>query len=293
MARALHYVFKIGNRKKSYDFFTEVLHMKVLRHEEFSEGCKAACNGPYDGMWSKTMVGYGAEDDHFVFELTYNYGKTSYALGNDFAGAYIESYDVFANIRSLQLGQSSGDQKWFRIEDPDGHPFFISEGHRNGDPVCKIALNTNSLAETIHYWTDFAGMSVVSRDDRSCILSFGDDQCCLEWRKIDDKLYRGEAYGRIAFSIPTAQLKPLEEKARKEQKKILTPYTSLPTESKATVDVVILADNNDHEICFVGDEGFRELSAVDPKSDQLLRNAIDEDHSSEWDGIRRKKKTQK
>ena len=31
------------------------------------------CNGPYDGKWSKSMVGYGPEDDHFVAELTYNY----------------------------------------------------------------------------------------------------------------------------------------------------------------------------------------------------------------------------
>ena len=39
---------------------------------------------PYDGKWSKTMVGYGAEDNHFVFELTYNYGIKSYKRGNDF-----------------------------------------------------------------------------------------------------------------------------------------------------------------------------------------------------------------
>ena len=30
------------------------------------------------------MVGYGAEDNHFVVELTYNYGIGEYALGNDF-----------------------------------------------------------------------------------------------------------------------------------------------------------------------------------------------------------------
>lgn len=35
--------------------------MHALRHEEFKEGCKAACNGPYDGMWSKTMMGYDSE----------------------------------------------------------------------------------------------------------------------------------------------------------------------------------------------------------------------------------------
>ena len=47
--RALHFVFKIANRTKSIDFYRNVLKMKCLRHEEFEEGCKAACNGPYDG----------------------------------------------------------------------------------------------------------------------------------------------------------------------------------------------------------------------------------------------------
>lgn len=30
------------------------------------------------------MVGYGPEDNHFVVELTYNYGIGSYKLGDDF-----------------------------------------------------------------------------------------------------------------------------------------------------------------------------------------------------------------
>lgn len=30
------------------------------------------------------MVGFGPEDDHFVAELTYNYGIGEYRLGNDF-----------------------------------------------------------------------------------------------------------------------------------------------------------------------------------------------------------------
>jgi hypothetical protein len=30
------------------------------------------------------MAGYGVEDDHFVVELTYNYGIKEYKLGNDF-----------------------------------------------------------------------------------------------------------------------------------------------------------------------------------------------------------------
>ena len=30
------------------------------------------------------MVGFGPEDDHFVVELTYNYGVKKYKRGNDF-----------------------------------------------------------------------------------------------------------------------------------------------------------------------------------------------------------------
>ena len=44
---------------------------------------------PYDGKWSKTMIGFGPEDDHFVLELTYNYGIKEYKLGNDFQVIYI------------------------------------------------------------------------------------------------------------------------------------------------------------------------------------------------------------
>ena len=59
MRRTIHYVFKIGNRRAAINFYTRLLGMQVsvcvrvrshafgqvLRHEEFSEGCKATCNG--------------------------------------------------------------------------------------------------------------------------------------------------------------------------------------------------------------------------------------------------------
>jgi hypothetical protein len=43
--RALHFVLKIANRKQGISFLRDELKMKVLRHEEFSEGCEATCNG--------------------------------------------------------------------------------------------------------------------------------------------------------------------------------------------------------------------------------------------------------
>jgi len=46
--------------------------------------------------------------------------------------------------------------------------------------------------------------------------------------------------------------------------------------------VVILADPDGQEICFVGDEAFRELSQVDPEADKLLDAALAGDKSNEW-----------
>ena len=38
------------------------------------------------------MVGYGAEDNHFVVELTYNYGIKNYIKGNEFQVPFVYSY---------------------------------------------------------------------------------------------------------------------------------------------------------------------------------------------------------
>lgn len=53
---------------------------------------------PYDNRWSKTMVGYGPEATHFVFELTYNYGVTSYEMGKKIL-ILVFSSDKFVYIK--------------------------------------------------------------------------------------------------------------------------------------------------------------------------------------------------
>lgn len=50
------------------------------------------------------------------------------------------------------------------------------------------------------------------------------------------------AYGRIAFSVPTSELKSYQEKAENNQYTILTPFVTLDTPGKASVSVVIFAD---------------------------------------------------
>lgn len=280
-ARALHYVFRVGNRKAAVDFYTQTLGMKVLRHEEFSEGCSATCNGPYDGRWSKTMIGYGSEDEHFVIEVTYNYGIGSYELGNDYYGIFIESDEVLERVRSL--GKDAGNGTVV-LADPDGHNFYVSGTNSNKYPVTKVAINAKDLKQSTDFWKDLAGMQLLESSDKQSLLTFGPGQCKLELRQLAGaELNRGTAFGRIAFSCPTEELKPLEAKAKAANEQyVQTPYVALDTPGKATVCVVILRDPNDHEICFVGDEAYRELSKFDPKGDELLKEAISKDDSDDW-----------
>ncbi|VDM96261.1 unnamed protein product [Thelazia callipaeda] len=254
--RALHYVFKIADRKKSRDFFVNVLKMKVLRHEEFDEGCKALCNGPYDGKWSKTMVGYGSEDNHFVIELTYNYPINSYKLGNDFEGICIRSKDVFENCKVTHVGVvlCSGEME---IEDPDGHRFYISPS-ADADPIYKVKFNTPDIKATMG--TEF--FHILSYSSLYLIKSFLKQLVIIK---------------NFLYSL---QLEKIQKKMEDENQKILTSLKKLDTPGKASVQVVILADPNGHEICFVGDEAFRELSQTDPNADQILLHSIEKDKSA-------------
>lgn len=285
LRRALHFVFKVGDRGKTATFYRDVLGMKILRHEEFEEGCKATCNGPYDGKWSKTMVGFGAEDDHFVAELTYNYGVGEYRLGNDFMGLTLQSSKAISNARRLGWPLTEVGEALYLAEAPGGYRFYLVDKEQPpSDPVQKVCLAVSDLQTSTHYWSSLLGMKVMEKnaDKKTVLLGFSDTQCKLELHGIDGKVDHGTAFGRIAFSCPQEQLTGIEALMKKENKKILTPLVSLDTPGKATVEVVILADPDDHEICFVGDEAFRQLSMVDPNGNALLDKAMTEDKSDEW-----------
>ncbi|XP_067651347.1 glyoxalase domain-containing protein 4-like [Haliotis asinina] len=287
--RALHFVFKVGNRTETAKFYRDVLGMKFLRHEEFEEGCKASCNGPYDGKWSKSMVGYGPEDNHFVVELTYNYGIGSYKVGNDFRGLTVSSAAILDRAQKNNYPISTEDGQTFLLA-PDGYKFNIISEDVQGDPVSKVSLASSNLQKSVDFWSNFAGMKVYSQTETTAVLGFGDKQCKLELVDIGGTVDHASAFGRVAFSCPREELPGIEKLMKDNNQTILTPLISLDTPGKATVEVVIVADPDGHEICFVGDEAFRELSHVDPQADDLLTEAVSKDKSDEWFARKGKKK---
>ncbi|XP_043574145.1 glyoxalase domain-containing protein 4 [Chiloscyllium plagiosum] len=285
LGRALHFVFKVGDRARTVAFYRDILGMVVLRHEEFEEGCKASCNGPYGNKWSKTMMGYGPEDSHFVSELTYNYGIGGYRKGNDFLGITIQSSEAVSNAKKQGWALTEDKDGVFVTEDPGGFKFIlVNKEQPKADPVLKVTLAVSDLQRSIDYWSNLLGMKVYEKDDakKQVLLGYADDQCKLELQDIGSPVNHASAYGRIAFSCPREQLPGIESQMKEENQKILTPLVSLDTPGKATVEVVILADPDGHEICFVGEEAFHDLSKVDANANKLLEDAIAEDKSVEW-----------
>ncbi|KAG5896462.1 hypothetical protein JTB14_002603 [Gonioctena quinquepunctata] len=249
--RALHYVFKIPDRKETMRFYKDVLGMQVLRHEEFADGCEATCNGPYANRWSKTMIGYGPEDTHFVMELTYNYGIHSYEKGNDFVQIAIKTPGGY-NFEII-------DEPWPKI-------IYLDIV----DPVQKVTLACSNLAKSKEYWNGVLGLEIFGKTGKSLEFGFKKSEPKLELVDIGQPINRAKAYGRIAFSTPHAEQEILNKKIEEAKQTVITPLISLDTPGKATVRVLILADPDGHEICFVDDENYRQLSQPDPDSERVL-----------------------
>lgn len=126
--RILHTMLRVGDLQRSIDFYTKILGMKVLRQQDYP-----------DGKFTLAFVGYGAEMDHTVIELTYNYGVERYELGTAYGHIAIEvddAYQACAAVKAagLKVLREAGPMQHGStviafIEDPDGYKIeFIQKG---------------------------------------------------------------------------------------------------------------------------------------------------------------------
>lgn len=224
------------------------------------------------------MVGYGPESNHFVVELTYNYGIDNYELGNDFDGITIKSSDIIKRAKDSKYPVIEQNGRHILIS-PGGYRFYIldEEQQPDQDPVVQVSLNVTDLQKSTNYWNNILQMKLLSSSDSNVIFSYGDHQAKLELIKINDPLNRAKAYGRIAFAVPWDMQPEIQETIKKNNCTILTDLIKLDTPGKATVRVIILADPDGHEICFVDEEGFSQLSQMEDSAEKMLDKYIGKD----------------
>ncbi|MGJ8679247.1 lactoylglutathione lyase [Paraglaciecola sp.] len=94
--RLLHTMIRVSDLQKSINFYTQVMGMKLLRQSE---------NPEY--KYSLAFVGYGDESSQTVIELTYNWDKKSYELGDAFGHLAIGVEDIYTICD--QIKQQGGE----------------------------------------------------------------------------------------------------------------------------------------------------------------------------------------
>ena len=127
--RILHTMLRVGDLRRSIDFYTGVLGMKVLRQKDYP-----------DGRFTLAFVGYGDEDREAVLELTHNWDTAKYELGNGYGHVALEVEDAYkacdeVKKRGGRVTREAGPMKHGTtviafVEDPDGYKIeFIQRRH--------------------------------------------------------------------------------------------------------------------------------------------------------------------
>lgn len=118
--RILHTMIRVGDLKRSIDFYTRIMGMKLLRTSE---------NPEY--QYSLAFVGYSDESESSVIELTYNWGTDKYDHGTAFGHIAIGVDDVAKMCEDVRqaggrVTREAGPVKGGKtiiafVEDPDGY----------------------------------------------------------------------------------------------------------------------------------------------------------------------------
>ncbi len=127
--RILHTMLRVGDLKRSIDFYTNVLGMQVLRQKDYP-----------DGRFTLAFVGYGDEDKEAVLELTHNWDTATYDVGTGYGHVALEVEDASkaceeVKKRGGRVTREAGPMKHGTtviafVEDPDGYKIeFIQRKH--------------------------------------------------------------------------------------------------------------------------------------------------------------------
>nr|XP_043626058.1 probable lactoylglutathione lyase, chloroplastic [Erigeron canadensis] len=206
--RLLHVVYRVGDLDRTIKFYKECLGMKLLRIRDNTEE-----------RYTNAFLGYGAEDSHFVIELTYNYDIEKYDIGSGFGhfGIAVDNISRAVDLIKAKGGtvtREPGPVKGGKsiiafIEDPDGYRFELIERGPTPEPLCHIMLRVGDLDRSISFYEKAFGMELLHTrnspeykytialmgygpENKSCMLELTYNYGVTEYDK-------GNAYAQIAI----------------------------------------------------------------------------------------------
>ncbi|XP_052142713.1 probable lactoylglutathione lyase, chloroplastic [Oryza glaberrima] len=206
--RLLHVVYRVGDIDRTIKFYTECLGMKLLRKRDIPEE-----------KYTNAFLGYGAEDNHFVVELTYNYGVDKYDIGAGFGHFGIAVDDVAKTVELIRakggkVTREPGPVKGGKtviafVEDPDGYKFEILERPGTPEPLCQVMLRVGDLDRAISFYEKACGMELLRKRDNPeykytvAMMGYGpeDKNAVLEltYNYGVTEYDKGNAYAQIAI----------------------------------------------------------------------------------------------
>ena len=113
-------MLRVGDLKRSLEFYTQVLGMRLLRQSDYP-----------DGRFTLAFVGYGEESDEAVLELTHNWDTSGYDLGSGYGHIAVAVDDAYKACEAVKerggkVTREAGPMKHGKtviafVEDPDGY----------------------------------------------------------------------------------------------------------------------------------------------------------------------------
>lgn len=122
----LHTMIRVNNLEESIEFYSKALGMNVISKSDYP-----------DGEFTLVFLSYGKTKDDPCIELTYNYGKHSYDLGNAFGHIAFGTEDIKLTCDKVtamgyKVVRAPGPMKHGStviafIEDPNGYKIELIE----------------------------------------------------------------------------------------------------------------------------------------------------------------------
>jgi lactoylglutathione lyase len=116
----LHTMIRVNDLDASIRFYTELLGMNLISKTDYPEG-----------KFTLAFLSYGKSKEDPCIELTYNYGKASYVMGDAFGHIALATEDIYGTCERLKaqgvkIPREPGPMKHGTtviafIEDPNGY----------------------------------------------------------------------------------------------------------------------------------------------------------------------------